>query len=213
MTDQPPFLRRSVLWVGVFALVFLLPVRVPAHNVIVFAWVEGDRVFTESKFSGGRMAKNAPIEVFDLEGNRLLEGRTDDNGRFDFPVPGPTGLRIVLSAGEGHGNEWILERDEIIEAAGGVGATMDTPPPRPSPMTIARGPDEVIPRDNDRLTALVEAAIDRKLTPVLRQLRQMNERLDKPSLKDIVGGIGYIMGLVGIAAYMASRRRRGSSGK
>lgn len=90
---------------------------------------------------------------------------------------------------------------------------MDSALPPPSPTTIARGPDEVSPRDDDRLPALVEAAIDRKLTPVLRQLRQMNERLNKPSLKDIVGGIGYIVGLVGIAAYIASRRRRGSSGK
>ena len=27
-----------------------------AHKIIIFAWVEGDTVFTESKFSGGKRA-------------------------------------------------------------------------------------------------------------------------------------------------------------
>ena len=48
-----------------------------AHKVIIFAWVEGDIVFTESKFSGGKRAVGAQVQVFDREGKQLLEGRTD----------------------------------------------------------------------------------------------------------------------------------------
>ncbi len=213
MTAHRSFSRRRSMWVVVILMALWAPVSASAHKVVIFAWVEGDRVFTESKFSGGRLAKNAPVEIYDMAGNRLLEGRTDDNGRFDFPVPGPMALRIVLSAGQGHGNEWVLERDDIIDAADGEGARKDTDPPAPSPVTITKGPGHVKPHDDDRLKELVEAAVDRKLSPVLQQLRLLNERLDAPAFKDIVGGIGYIMGVVGIAAYLASKRQKGSSGQ
>ena len=36
------------------ALLLLLAAQPLAHNVTVFAWVEGDTVHVESKFSGGR---------------------------------------------------------------------------------------------------------------------------------------------------------------
>jgi len=44
-----------------------------AHKVTIFAWVEGDTVYTQSKFSGGRKAKGATVVVYDKEGNQLLE--------------------------------------------------------------------------------------------------------------------------------------------
>ena len=59
--------RRFTLIVVVMVL-FVFPLVVKqafAHKVTIFAWVEGDTVHTESKFSGGRVAKQAPIEVYD----------------------------------------------------------------------------------------------------------------------------------------------------
>ena len=80
-----------------------------AHKVTVFAWVEGDTVHTESKFSGGRRARQATIEVYDDQDKRLLTGQTDDNGQFSFKIPEDSALRIVLHAGMGHqtSGAWI----------------------------------------------------------------------------------------------------------
>ena len=64
-----------------------------AHRVIVFGYVEGDTVYTESKFSGGKKAQNSQITVYDGDGNKVTEGRTDDNGEFAFKPP-----RIFLKA-------------------------------------------------------------------------------------------------------------------
>ena len=58
-----------------------------AHKVTIFAWAEGNRVFTESKFSGGKRVKDGLVTVFDSAGNQLLEGRTDENGEFSFEAP------------------------------------------------------------------------------------------------------------------------------
>ena len=45
----------------------------------------------------------------------------------------------------------------------------------------------------------IEKALDKKLAPVLRMLAEMHEQ--KVRLTDVLGGIGYIIGLVGVAAY------------
>ena len=78
---------------NIFCLIFtmlwllLLPVSVSAHNVTVFAWVDGDTIHTQSKFSGGKRVKNAPILVYDVKDVLLLEGKTDENGMFSFKIP------------------------------------------------------------------------------------------------------------------------------
>ena len=200
---------RSDLGVLLGVLTILLstvPATVEAHNVSLFAWVEEDKVFTQSKFSGGRLAKNARIEVYNAAGEKLLEGRTDDQGQFTFTPPRPEALRIVLVAGSGHRGEWRVAAEEFGLApasqppAGGLSAgsvpSMDTAPPSQESPT----PTDV------ELQALIESALEKKLAPIRRQLAQLAQR---PSLHDIIGGLGYIMGLVGLGAYMQSRRKSG----
>ena len=107
--------RGQIRWALLSAMVIAVavgagpsPTPVLAHNVTVFAWVEGDRVHVETKFSGGRKAKSAPIEVYDSEGNLLLTGRTDAEGAFAFSAPQKSDLNIVLLAGMGHRAEWTV---------------------------------------------------------------------------------------------------------
>jgi nickel transport protein len=42
---------------------------------------------------------------------------------------------------------------------------------------------------------------------IKRDIAALNQKLDEPGLQDIMAGIGYILGLFGIGAYVASRRR------
>ena len=69
--------RQMMKTVAVAAMTWMLlslnAFEVGAHNVTVFAWVEGDTVTVESKFSGGRRPKNAPIEIYDNAGILLLK--------------------------------------------------------------------------------------------------------------------------------------------
>jgi nickel transport protein len=99
-----------------FLVVCLLFVRiesVDAHRVNLFAWVEGDTVYVESKFSGGKKVKAGKIIVTDSQGTELLTGATDENGEFSFKVPKKTDLKIVLIAGAGHRAEWTIPASEI----------------------------------------------------------------------------------------------------
>ncbi len=185
-----------------------------AHKVTIFAWVEGDTVYTESKFSGGRKAKNAPIEVFDNHGKKILEGKTDDNGAFSFKVPRKTGMKIVLLAGMGHKGEWTLPVEEFEGETIGhkekkvVNKRTVTKPDKIRESEFVSKENSVISADltSEDIQKVVEKALDKKLKPVINRL---NKSIDHgPSVYDIFGGIGYILGLMGIGAYFNYRNKK-----
>ncbi len=96
---------------GMF-LIFAAPAM--AHKVNIFAYVEGDVVYTESYFPDGRMVGNGTITVLDAAGNKLLDGKTDQDGLFSFPVPEKKeDLTIVINASMGHKNSYLLQKSEM----------------------------------------------------------------------------------------------------
>jgi nickel transport protein len=186
------FMMTCVVWIG----------PAMAHRVVIFAWVEGDRVFTESKFSGGKRVKQGDVIVYDSEGNQLLKGKTDDKGEFSFEVPKKTSLKIVLMAGMGHGGEWTIPVSELEDVAGPPIKT--TPSQKAAPKKTEKQAEGSHLSSNEiRLT--VEEALDKKLKPVMKILVELRE--SRPTFRDIFGGIGYILGLVGVAAYFNYRRK------
>jgi nickel transport protein len=168
-----------------------------AHKVTIFAWVEGDRVFTESKFSGGRRATSAEVAVFDRGGTQLLEGTTDGKGEFSFRIPKLTDLRIVLNAGTGHRAEWTITESEIRQAGYQEGIQEVATPRR-----------ESVDRDLrvEEIQELIDESLDRRLTPIVKMLADLQTK--GPSTTEVIGGIGYIVGLMGLALYFLSRRKK-----
>lgn len=185
-----------------------------AHRVNVFAWVEGDTIYVESKFAGGKKVKSGKIVVTDPRGNKLLSGLTNDQGEFSFKVPKRTDLKIVLIAGQGHQAEWIIRAAEMADLA--LKTASDTSAEKlkqsvqkkdvsiTSVDTRTAAPDTAV--NPKELEAIIETVLDRKLKPITRMLADI--RQDAPSIGDIFAGIGYILGLVGIAAYVQSRKKK-----
>ncbi|MGD2029681.1 MAG: hypothetical protein PVG86_07045 [Desulfobacterales bacterium] len=167
-----------------------------AHKVIIFAWVEGDTVFTESKFSGGKKAIHAPVVIFDKDGKKLLEGKTDNKGEFSFKVPKVTDLKIVLNAAMGHKAEWTVPESEIREASSILEKKSVVEPSGPIAVGLSK----------EEVQKIVENSLDKKLRPILKMISE--SRNTKPSLTEIIGGIGYIFGLMGIALYFISRNKK-----
>jgi nickel transport protein len=164
-----------------------------AHNVRIFAWKDGDKVLTESRFSGGGKVKNGQIEVYDDQGRKLLEGKTDNQGRFSFKAPEKTGLDIVLKTGAGHQNHWKIPFESGEKKEG--------------KRTGKTGIPEKILVSQQELETIVERIMDKKLDPIMTMLLDQKSR--GPSISDILGGIGYIIGLAGLAALIKSRSRKG----
>jgi len=121
-----------------------------AHKVNIFAYAEGDAVYTESYFPDGKKVKGGKIEVYDSQGRKLLDGITDHQGRFDFKLTKRDDLKIVINASIGHRSSYLLSRDESPESV---------------------------------------------------------RKEKKISYRDIIGGIGCIFGVAGIAFYFLSKRK------
>lgn len=192
---------------GLILLCWLVFVpRALAHKVTIFAWAEGDTVHTESKFSGGKLVKDGKVEVFAGNGTRLLEGRTDDKGEFSFKAPAISELKIVLTAGMGHKNSWTLSAAELgqgLSAPAGVSPQPQAPAVAPTP-SPTDSPEVGPALSAGDVEAIVARQLEQNLQPLTRMLAAQQER--GPSISDIVGGIGYIIGLVGLGAYLRYRR-------
>ncbi len=193
----------------VSALLFTLFLTTPcfAHKVRIFAWGEGDTIHTESKFSGGRSARGAVVQVVDsATGKEILTGETDDSGLFDFKQPADsTSFDIIINSGDGHKNSWHYDAEPSP-------AVTAAPTAKHSETDVKTEPEKTTPTapavvsagiTKEELAQIIDARLEAKLAPIRRMLA---EREDKgPSIQDILGGIGYILGLAGLAAYMKSK--------
>jgi len=210
-----------MLGLSIAAIVGLCLVSVPAqaHKVNVFAYVEGDQVVVEGYFSGSVKAQDCPIEVFDEAGAKIRDGKTDSKGIYSFNLADlpafAGGLRVVLQAGMGHKAEYTLGRSDIP----GV-ANKEAPLKEKSPKDVsenAPGPTVDSPSpavDQTALMAALEAVLDKKLDPLVRMLGKqekllLEEKYGGPRIKDIVGGLGWIVGIVGLIAFFWGRSRSG----
>lgn len=84
-----------------------------AHKVNLFAYAGKGTVFTESYFSDGRAVEKGRVLVYDSKDLLLLEGKTDTEGIFDFGIPKIDELTIVIDAGMGHKNRFILKKTDV----------------------------------------------------------------------------------------------------
>ncbi len=174
------------------ACLCLLPTQAEAHKIHVFAWVAGDTVTVESNFSGDKPLINGKVTVKNKESDTiLLEGIGDKKGIFTFTVPSELktekpDLLIVVSGGEGHQSEWLIPATEYLTAS--------TPPSQPFTSKA----------NTKELQKMIRDTITQELAPIKRTLAE--NRQSKPGFRDIMGGIGYLLGFAGLIAWMRNRQ-------
>lgn len=198
-----------------FLIIIVINISVFAHKVNIFAYVEVDRIYTESYFNDGKKCVDSKIEVFDNQGNKLLEGLTNQEGVFSFQVPQNDGdLKIVLNASMGHRAEYTITADELKDAVGVIKEELEEPisserKDESSLTEVDKQEETISPEisslDLKEIQALIEDVLDKKLEPIMREIKK--SKTDKISPTEIIGGIGYIVGIFGIIAYFLSRKR------
>ena len=182
--------------------IFLLgvPGLARAHKVNLYAYAEGGKLVGEGYFSGGRKAQNAVVKLLGPEGKLLGQTKTDTKGAFSiaFP-PGVAPLKLVLVAGEGHKGEFILRAEDLGVSKKETQAPEVNAPEMDAPAKAAQVDLAALENHLGRL-------LDRKLAPIQARLNRLAREGDQVTLKDVVGGLGWILGLVGLAAFFMSRR-------
>ncbi|MBW2029423.1 MAG: hypothetical protein JRH06_09535 [Deltaproteobacteria bacterium] len=194
------FRRMHLIFIALVAT-FLLSPCAHAHRVYLFAWVEGDIVHTVSYFSGNRPVKGGRVTVFDLQDKELLKGLTDEKGEFSFNLPAKKPLRIVIEEAMGHRTEYVLKAEDVGQASG-CGEVGEK----------KAGPTELrhmeASSNQDQIRQVVGELLDARLKPIQRSMARM-EKERGPDFRDVLGGLGYIFGLMGIILYLKGRRNGG----
>ena len=188
----------------IFLIIIMMDVSIFAHKVNVFAYVDGDKIYSESYFNDGKKCVDSKIEVFDNQGNTLIEGLTNQEGIFSFETPSEDvidgDLKVVLTASMGHRAEYIIPANELGGITGIIKEKSEESIPAVSP--------EISLFDLKEIQSLIEDALDEKLEPIMREMREIKKsQEDIISPTEIIGGIGYIIGIFGIVAYFLSRKK------
>lgn len=172
-----------------------------AHKLKVFAFAEGDRIEGSTYFVGGTPASGATVEVMSADDRLLATLVPDTTGEFSYKVAAHEKHVIVANTGDGHVARWTVSAAELTgQAPGSADQNTDS---EPSSDTA----DPATQPGNNELATLVEQAVARQVRPLREQLIR-NE--DQTRLRDIIGGVGYIMGIFGLAIWWQHRRRSGS---
>lgn len=172
-------------------LFLLLPMQAHGHKIHVFAWVSGDTVTVESTFFGNHPLVKSSITVKNSQTRELvLQGTGDKKGIFSFTIPPAVkekaaDLRITVSGGEGHQAEWLMPASEYLA---------DT--------SIHPLPQKQV-ADSAELKKMLQEVLEQELAPIKRSIAKANDKT--PGFRDIMGGIGYLLGLAGLVAWLRNR--------
>ncbi len=201
-----------------FGALLLFQEAVYAHGIRVFAYTSGPDIVVEGKFSSGRATINSKVKVFsDKSGKLLVEGRTGKDGVFTFARPRTDpdeGLKIVLVAGEGHQARWTMTPEDLNEepmVAEPAPAAAETPSGKPVPAaaavpTMATGASPARAIDTGALGDLVRRSVAREIAPLKKMM--MEEMNRGPSMTEIIGGIGWLVGIGGLLAAYAAQKKK-----
>ncbi|WP_295590491.1 hypothetical protein [uncultured Lamprocystis sp.] len=172
-----------------------------AHKLRVFAAAEGPLITGSAYFAGGGAAAGARIRVVDAQNRTLAEPTLDAAGRFSYRAQAAADLLIVAETGDGHRTEWRIPASDLT---GSFPATDSGAPEPPATAPTAAAPPTPAPSGLDPLlTTAIEGAVARQLRPLREELQSFQ---DQARLRDILGGLGYILGLMGLALWWRSRR-------
>ncbi len=176
----------------IVALLLFAAAPAAAHKIRLFATVVGDAITGTVFFSGNTAARAVPIQIVDPAGRIVAETVSDAEGRFHATLAGPFDHRIIADTGDGHRAEFVIRSADL-------GRLPVTPLSAADEPTAAAA---ALPSDVERA---IEQAVARQVAPLREQLDAFEQRV---LWRDVLGGIGYIVGLFGLAAWLIARHKR-----
>lgn len=171
-----------------------------AHRLNVFAAWDGTRISGEAYFTGGARAGGVAIRAVAPDGKVLANVRSEKNGDFALPPFAPADVDIIADSGDGHVAHFRVTAAEM----GGA--------PRPAAADPATAlPVSAVPAPSAQgLEAVMDRAVARRIAPLQRQIAEYEAKV---RLHDILGGIGYLVGLAGLGFWWLARREAKGRGR
>ena len=181
-----------------------------AHRLNVFAYSQAHEICVETSFQGGKPARGADVRVLTDEGSVFLTAKTEQDGKVCMALPDgfePAPLTVIVNAGEGHQNQWKLSKEDFS-----LGSDSKT-----AVSTVKLAPPEIPVKaaspkiySQEELDAALKAAGEKTEKQVIAPLRKQLAEAQQPKItwRDIVGGLGWCLGLGGLFAWISTRRQK-----
>jgi len=173
-----------------------------AHKLNVFASAEGRAISGYCYFSGGVRARKLKVEILGPGGRKLGETTTDDQGQFSFEARFRCDHTFVVETPDGHRATYTVGAEELpedlpslegVSTDGGTAAGTER-----APSVVASGPAQ----PEADMKAIIEAALARHMRPLREQLDRYEAKV---RIHEVIGGIGYIFGIMGILFFLKGR--------
>ena len=190
---------------------FLCPQNALAHRAYLFAWTELDQICGNAYYSKTRPLRQAKITVLNANKAVLLTASADEQGHFCLARPDAGPLLLLSDAQDGHRAEYHLPAQSAapVPLSSGTGAEAETEAGVKALVEMEKGVTGISP---DALRLVIREELGKLLPPLLDAALEKNaasEReyeKEKPALRDIVGGLGWIVGLTALWFWMRKRR-------
>jgi nickel transport protein len=200
--------RWVATWIAAAVAVglWILAPTAAAHGLDLFVTVGGDEIRGLAYFADGARARDVSARLL-VGGAVVAETATDAEGRFRFAPPAAYPAVVEVATLDGHRAVWELAAPppdgaaaRSADDAGDEAADEATADVAPGAADGAATPTGV---SAGELRALVDAAVARHVEPLREQLALAEERR---RMSDVVGGVGYLLGLTGLVALMWRRK-------
>ena len=166
----------------IVALLLLSGAMAHAHKVVTFYYVSGSTIEGQVGFSNGDTAPvGTAIDVLD-KGEKITTIQTGADGLFSYSVDTPKPLTFYADMGAGH-----VAQIKVTLADFGLTGSESLKRSEPILMDAAQ----------------LEKALIKHIVPLRKDIKALSE---KRRLMDIVGGLGFILGLFGCFAWYRSRQ-------
>ena len=182
----------------------------------MFASAENNVITGYVYYTTGGKPKKAAVLVEDQRGNRLGEVMTNENGEFTFRAEIRQDYTFILELADGHHATFTLTADELPESLP-TAETEQVAPPKGHQQAEQEGErissinEKLLPQNNfkpqislEEFEKIIDKTVNKQIRPLREQLEKYEEKI---RLHDILGGIGYIIGLMGLG-YFLSRRKK-----
>jgi len=183
-----------------FLLVALWPAAASAHELNVFATAEAATIRGKATFHGDMPGGGLKVTALDSNMREIGQATTNNEGEFAFEARYCCDHRILVETPDGHGAAcWVTAAQLASDLPEREGARASTDA-RPSiTHTHAADGHSHEPASGDIATLRAEVV-------ALRE--QLAGYENRTRLRDVLGGIGYILGLAGLAFYFLGVRRK-----
>ncbi len=187
----------------------------------MFASAEGNVITGYVYYTTGGKPKNVTVLVQDTAGNLLREVTTNEEGEFTFTATARRDYVFVLELSDGHRTTFTLTADELPDSLPVAIGTEQAVSPEDQEnvekedVTSHSVEEKISTKEEmnvqvplDEIEKIVDKAVSKQIRPLREQLEKYEEKI---RLHDILGGIGYIIGLMGLGYFLGVRRKRNDS--